>query len=190
MPHDWINSHLMPNILSQTTLQTEFCNNYLLTVSNKTMTGFWDGSGISWTICKQSAPRSRQITTPTPHHSMITGRMLFLAPNQQHQSTEGKGIYNSIKKQRQFYHRPRSPVIIATDQKPQNHTDTQATWQCIILTFAIFVVFEFFFRAAAKCTHASWRNPFFRKKIKLKLLSEWLLTAAPSITRSASLNPS
>jgi len=25
------------------------------------------GSGISWAICK-SAPRSRQITTPTPHH--------------------------------------------------------------------------------------------------------------------------
>ena len=25
------------------------------------------GSGISWTICK-SAPRSRQITTPAPHH--------------------------------------------------------------------------------------------------------------------------
>jgi len=25
------------------------------------------GSGISWDICK-SAPRSRQITTPTPHH--------------------------------------------------------------------------------------------------------------------------
>ena len=28
-------------------------------------------SGISWTICKQSAPRSRQITTPTPHHSIF-----------------------------------------------------------------------------------------------------------------------
>jgi len=27
--------------------------------------GFWDGSGISWTPCKQSAPRSSQITTPT-----------------------------------------------------------------------------------------------------------------------------
>ena len=26
------------------------------------------GSGICWTICK-SAPRSRQITTPAPHHS-------------------------------------------------------------------------------------------------------------------------
>jgi len=28
-------------------------------------------SGISWTICKQSAPRFRQITTPTPHHSIF-----------------------------------------------------------------------------------------------------------------------
>jgi len=28
------------------------------------------GSGISWTICK-SAPRSRQITMPTPHHSAV-----------------------------------------------------------------------------------------------------------------------
>jgi len=34
------------------------------------MMGFGDGSGISWTICKQSAPRSRQTTTPTPHHSI------------------------------------------------------------------------------------------------------------------------
>jgi len=28
-------------------------------------------SGISWTICKQSAPHSRQKTTPTPHHSIF-----------------------------------------------------------------------------------------------------------------------
>ena len=28
------------------------------------------GSGISWDICK-SAPRSRQITTPAPHHSLV-----------------------------------------------------------------------------------------------------------------------
>ena len=46
-------------------------------------------SGISWTICKQSAPRSRQITTSTPHHSVFTGRMLLLPPNQQCQNTEG-----------------------------------------------------------------------------------------------------
>ena len=42
-----------------------------------------DSSGISWTICKQSAPHSRQITTPTPHHSIFTSWMLFLTPNQQ-----------------------------------------------------------------------------------------------------------
>ena len=48
-----------------------------------------EGSGISWTICKQSTPRSRQITTPTPRHSVCTGRMLFLTPNQQCQNTEG-----------------------------------------------------------------------------------------------------
>jgi len=28
-------------------------------------------SGIRWTICKQTAPRFRQITTPTPHHSIF-----------------------------------------------------------------------------------------------------------------------
>jgi len=33
--------------------------------------GFWRGSGIRWTICKQSAPRSREITTLTPHHSPV-----------------------------------------------------------------------------------------------------------------------
>jgi len=32
------------------------------------------GSDISWAICK-SAPRSRQITTPAPHHSVFTRRM-------------------------------------------------------------------------------------------------------------------
>jgi len=46
------------------------------------------GSGISWAICK-SAPRSRQITTPATHHSVFTGRMHFLPPNQQRQSNEG-----------------------------------------------------------------------------------------------------
>ena len=46
------------------------------------------GGGISWAICK-TAPRSRQITTPAPHHSVFTGRVPFLPPNQQRQSTEG-----------------------------------------------------------------------------------------------------
>ena len=46
-------------------------------------------SGISWTIRKQSAPCSRQITTPTRQHSLFTGRMLFRTPKKQCQSIEG-----------------------------------------------------------------------------------------------------
>ena len=37
---------------------------------------------------KQSAPHSRQITTPTPHQSILTGRMHFLMSSRQCQSTE------------------------------------------------------------------------------------------------------
>jgi len=53
------------------------------------MMGVWDGSGISWTICKQYAPCSRQTTTQTRHHSIFTDQMLFLTPSQQRQSTVG-----------------------------------------------------------------------------------------------------
>jgi len=42
------------------------------------------------TIC---APCSREITTPTPRHSVFTGWMPFLPPSQQCQSTEGKRLY-------------------------------------------------------------------------------------------------
>ena len=52
--------------------------------------GVWGYNGFGWTICKQSAPRCGQITTPTPHHSIFTGRVLFLTPSQQCQQTEGK----------------------------------------------------------------------------------------------------
>jgi len=47
------------------------------------------GSGISWAIYKFS-PGSRQITTPAPTTQFFAGQMLFLPPNQQCQSTEGK----------------------------------------------------------------------------------------------------
>ena len=45
-----------------------------------------NGSGISWTICK-SAPRSRQITTPAHHHSIVFYRPDALPAARQ--STEG-----------------------------------------------------------------------------------------------------
>ena len=69
------------------------------------------GSGISWAICK-SAPRSRQITMPVPHHSVFTGRMPFLPPNQQRQSTEGKVTEGT---ERIFFRRkvPKMPGINA-----------------------------------------------------------------------------
>jgi len=57
---------------------------------------FWDGSGISGTICKQSASLSEQITTPTPSHSVITGQMLFLMFNRQCQSTEGNSTGGDV----------------------------------------------------------------------------------------------
>ena len=50
--------------------------------------GFGVFSGISWTIRKQCASRCRQITTQTPCHSILTGRVLFLTPSQQYQSTK------------------------------------------------------------------------------------------------------
>ena len=49
------------------------------------------GSGISWAICK-SAPHPGEITMPASHHSVFTGQMLFLLPNQQRQSTEGRAF--------------------------------------------------------------------------------------------------
>jgi len=59
----------------------------------KTNLDFTEARDSEWqwhqlAVCK-SAPRSRQITTPAPHHSFFTGLMPFLPPNQQCQSTEG-----------------------------------------------------------------------------------------------------
>ena len=53
----------------------------------------WQWHQLGHVHCK-SAPRSRQITTPAPHHSVFTGRMPFLLPSQQHQSTEFDFLWN------------------------------------------------------------------------------------------------
>jgi len=60
------------------------------------------GSGIHWAVCK-SASLSRQITTPAPRRSVFTGRVPFLPPNQQRQSTEGTGTTLWIKKKQHTY---------------------------------------------------------------------------------------
>jgi len=48
------------------------------------------GNGICWAICK-SAPHPRQPRQNTTTQ-FLTGRMPFLTPNQQRQSTEGKDL--------------------------------------------------------------------------------------------------
>jgi len=74
------------------------------------------GSGIRWAMCK-AAPYSRQTTTPAPPPLLcvFTGRMPFLSPNQQCQSTEGILTYFSSNASRAILtnghtgHVPRAP---------------------------------------------------------------------------------
>ena len=59
----------------------------------KNQSGFYwskrvSGSGITWAICKY-APCSRQTNHTSTPPLFFTGRMPFLSPNQQRQSTEG-----------------------------------------------------------------------------------------------------
>ena len=69
-----------------------------LDLNEATDDGLLGCGGISSTICKQPAPRSRQITAPTPHHSIFTGRMVFQTPSQQCRSTENTNVARWINK--------------------------------------------------------------------------------------------
>ena len=86
-PIDWPHTHPFNGPFSGTTQVSRYQKGkpILTLLKQETVSG----SGISWAICK-SAPRSRQITMLAPHHWLIRGRMPFLLPNQQRQSTEGK----------------------------------------------------------------------------------------------------
>ena len=76
----------------------------------------WWGFGIQWHQLEdmQSSPRCRQITTLTPHHSIFTGRMLFLKPNQQCESTEGKLRRKHLRRNQTVIHLPTTPENVAT----------------------------------------------------------------------------
>jgi len=55
-----------------------------------------NGSGINWAVCK-SATRSRQITTPAPHHSVfLRAECPSYYPTNSVESTEGKLFYFSV----------------------------------------------------------------------------------------------
>ena len=85
--------HLFNELYSRTTWVSQYQKGKTsLHLNEARGGGVWDGSGISWTICKQYAPRSRQITTPTPHHPIFAGQVLFLTTNQQCQSTKNRDM--------------------------------------------------------------------------------------------------
>jgi len=82
--------HMVNGLFSRTTWVSRYQKGKnSLDLSEARDDGVLGCSGISWTICKRSVPHSRQLITPIPHHSIFTGRTLFLTPNQQCQSTEG-----------------------------------------------------------------------------------------------------
>jgi len=62
--------HLFNSLFSRTTWVSRYQKGKTSLDLNKTSKVLWC-SVISWTTCKQSAPRCRQITTPTPHHSVF-----------------------------------------------------------------------------------------------------------------------
>jgi len=75
-------------------------------------------SDISRTICKQSAPRSRQITTPSPHHSIfyrpdaVPGAQLTVSKHWRQRQQQSLH-YTNIKKLQFIL------MFTVIDQKPQ-----------------------------------------------------------------------
>ena len=102
----------------------------LILLKQKTVSG----SGICWAICK-SAPRFRQITMPVPHRSIfIIGRMPFLSPNQQCQSTEGNRFreYHNAKSVRNIIQPYESLITRAKSSKPRRIFQWDAVDTCPI----------------------------------------------------------
>ena len=93
MPTITATTNLFNDLLSRTTSISRYQKGKTsLHLNEARDDGVLGCSGISWTICKQSATRCRQITTPALHHSIFTGWMLVLMPSQQCQNTEGKSL--------------------------------------------------------------------------------------------------
>ena len=121
-------------------------------------------SGISWTICKQSAPHSKQITTPTVQHvitQFFTGWMLFLMPNQQCRSTEGNhSSYYFIQEFHTRLHTLQSAITITLSLAflASVHCRRQADicrLQCLSRTHSFFIATPFNF------TNRTWPSQLF-----------------------------
>ena len=96
------------------------------------------GSGISWAVCK-SAPHSRQITIPAPYHSVFTGLMPFLPPNQQRQSTEGTTSFTVTHTHTQPFNCLSSGTTwVGRYQKKHSPTHTRPDHRTSFITFLIY----------------------------------------------------
>ena len=123
------------------------------------------GSGISWAVCK-SAPRSRQITTPAPHRSVFTGRVPFLPPNQQRQSTVQ---YTSTETAANISGRStmsRMTVELRAPGPARNESHVQ----CCIVT-AVTALCSFLIRFSAlsffECSAVEWRRSMSAENVAL-----------------------
>ena len=90
------------------TLESTYTRLTALCPGRTTLVSQYQKGKLIWTVLNQETVASAgpyaslhlAITTPAPHHSVFTGRMPLLPPNQQCQSTEG--------------------IIHTTDDKPVN----------------------------------------------------------------------
>ena len=81
------------------------------------------GSGISWAICK-TAPRSRQITTPAPHHSVfLQAGCPSCRPTNSVKALKGealKGDYHIMNSKCQ--------IVSCMKQQPEGFMQTESPW--------------------------------------------------------------
>ena len=108
--------------------------------------------GISLAICKRSAPHSRHTATPAPHHSIFTGWMLFMMPNQQCQSTEGM-THTSTHRQICSSHPSRTGVKMKANANKSAFSLINSAVNITLPTFAAE------HRAAAPLLLGAWHSP-------------------------------
>ena len=82
------------------------------------------GSGISWAICK-SAPRSRQITTPAPHHSVFYRSDALLAA----QPTASKHWRQPSKHWRQLNKKNKRTLNSSWTKKANHQSIIHVAWK-------------------------------------------------------------
>ena len=73
-------------------------------------------------MCKSLAPCSRQTTTPAPHHSIFTDRMLFLTVSEELKASRTEYVLNSLNENPQLVRRVASwHVPLVKVLRPTRH---------------------------------------------------------------------